>query len=80
VTYSLYGDNVLVVKDEAGLQMVERRFVRVGEARGERQAILEGLKPGERVVTVGQLKLDQGTRVKIDNTAALQPLPVRPRE
>jgi membrane fusion protein (multidrug efflux system) len=80
VTYSLYGDNVLVVKEEQGIETVERRFVRVGEARGERQAIVEGLKPGERIVTVGQIKLDQGTRVKVDNTAALQPLQNRPRQ
>ena len=80
VTYSLYGDNVLVVKEEQGAETVERRFVRVGEPRGERQAIVEGLKPGERVVTVGQIKLDQGTRVKVDNTAALQPLTTRPKQ
>jgi membrane fusion protein (multidrug efflux system) len=80
ITYSLYGDNVLVVKEDQGVETVERRFVRVGEPRGDRQAIVQGLKPGERVVTVGQIKLDQGTQVKVDNTAALQPLPTRPKE
>jgi membrane fusion protein, multidrug efflux system len=83
VTYSLYGDNVLVVTTAPGAGdalMVERRFVRLGEVRGERQAIIDGIKPGERIVTVGQLKLDQGTRVKIDNTASLQPLATRPKQ
>jgi membrane fusion protein (multidrug efflux system) len=74
---------VLVVTTAPGAGdalMVERRFVRLGEVRGERQAIIDGIKPGERIVTVGQLKLDQGTRVKIDNTASLQPLATRPKQ
>ena len=33
------------------------RFVRVGPARGERIAIVDGLRAGERVVTAGQIKL-----------------------
>jgi RND family efflux transporter MFP subunit len=80
VTYSLYGENVLVVKDADGAQTLERRFVRAGEVRGERVAIVEGVKSGETIVTSGQIKLDQGMRVRIDNTAALKPPAVRPRE
>jgi membrane fusion protein (multidrug efflux system) len=81
VTFSLYGENVLVVKDaEGGAQTLERRFVRAGDVRDERIEIVEGLKPGEVVVTSGQIKLDQGMRVRVDNTAALQPPAVRPRE
>ena len=103
VTYSLYGDNVLVVQPArdgaaarqnggpagqngvAGGQggpsfVIERRFVRIGEVRNERVAILEGVKPGERIVTTGQLKLDQGTPVRVDNTSALRAPAERPKE
>jgi membrane fusion protein (multidrug efflux system) len=81
VTYSLYGENVLVVKDaEGGAQTLERRFVHAGEVRGERVEIADGVKPGEVIVTSGQIKLDQGMKVRVDNTAALKPPAVRPRE
>ena len=50
----------------------ERRFVRVGPTEGDRVAILEGVKAGEQVVTSGQLKLQPGATIKIDNTGALK--------
>jgi membrane fusion protein (multidrug efflux system) len=52
---------------------VERRFVKAGEVRNARLSILDGLKEGEQVVTVGQLKLRPGTNVRIDNSVALNP-------
>ena len=39
-------------------------FVRPGDAREDRVAILEGLKPGERIVTEGQIKLQPNARVR----------------
>jgi membrane fusion protein (multidrug efflux system) len=51
---------------------VERRFVRVGPTEGDRVAILEGVKAGEQVVTSGQLKLQPGATIKIDNSGALK--------
>jgi membrane fusion protein (multidrug efflux system) len=60
--------------------VVERRFVRVGEARGNLVTIAEGLAPGEIVVTSGQLKLFPGAPVVIDNSIALDPPAVRPNE
>ena len=50
----------------------ERRFVRVGPSEGDRVAILEGIKPGEQVVTSGQLKLQPGATIKVDNAGALK--------
>jgi membrane fusion protein (multidrug efflux system) len=55
---------------EPALQ-VERRFVKPGEVRGSRIAITQGINEGERVVTVGQLKLRPGTSVRVDNSVAL---------
>ena len=84
IVYSLYGDNVFVVtaaphaREQGGTAdngasglIVERRLVRVGPARGERVAIEEGLRAGERVVTAGQIKLQAYSPVILDETAAL---------
>ncbi len=93
IVYSLYGDNVFVVKPAppengqaaaagqggaSGL-VVERRFVRVGPVRGERIAIEEGVKAGERVVTAGQIKLQANASVTIDESVALPPPAETPR-
>jgi membrane fusion protein (multidrug efflux system) len=58
----------------------ERRFVRVGDTEGDRVAILEGVKPGEMVVTSGQLKLQPGAAVKIDNSQTLKPPAELPKQ
>jgi RND family efflux transporter MFP subunit len=80
VTFSLYGDNVFVVvpdkkpdpnnKDEQ--LEIERRFVKAGAMRNGRVQIADGLKPGDRVVTAGHNKIDQGAKVRIDNSVALR--------
>ena len=80
VTFSLYGDNVFVVvparksdpkaKDEE--LAIERRFVKAGTIRGGRVAIESGLAPGDKVVTAGHNKIDQGSKVVIDNSVALK--------
>ncbi len=92
VTYSLYGDSVYVVKPApaapgaaqaapapADQMIVERRAVKLGDARGARVSILSGLEAGEQVVSEGQSKLMAGARVRVDNSlalpAAINPLP-----
>lgn len=78
VSYSLYGDAVFVVKDigektEDGeaLFEVEERFVRTGQTQDGWTEVLEGVEAGERVVTAGQLKINDGSRVTINNEVAL---------
>ena len=80
VTYSLYGDNVFVVNTvksrgqdgkDVEERVIERRFVKTGPVRDGRVAIESGLKPGDQVVTAGQNKIDQGSKVVIDNSIAL---------
>lgn len=56
------GQYVYVVKDDMTAEM---RPVKVGRAYGEESVIAEGLKPGERVVTDGQLRLAPGARVEL---------------
>ena len=81
VTYSLYGDNIFVVnatkvKDKDGKDVdalvVERRFVKAGPVRDGRTSIISGIKDGDKVVTAGQNKIDQGSKVVIDNSIALK--------
>ncbi len=79
VLYAPYGDSVFVVetkKDEQTgdtQQVLRQQFVRLGQARGDFVDIVDGLKPGETVVTSGVFKLRSGVPVVIDNTLAPQP-------
>jgi multidrug efflux system membrane fusion protein len=54
------GQFVFLVKSD---QTVEQRPVKVGQAVDQDIVILAGLKPGDAVVTQGQLRLEPGTRV-----------------
>lgn len=80
VTYSLYGDNVFVVvpatkadpKAKPEDLAIERRFVKAGTMRDGRVQIVSGLEPGDKVVTAGHNKIDQGSKVVIDNSIALR--------
>lgn len=81
VTFSLYGDSVFVVVPATKLDpkakpeelAVERRFVKAGAMRDTRIEIVSGVKAGEQVVTAGHNKIDQGSKVLIDNSIALKP-------
>jgi multidrug efflux system membrane fusion protein len=54
------GQYVFVVKAD---QTIELRGIKVTRVDGEDTIIAAGLKPGEQIVTVGQLRLAPGTRV-----------------
>jgi membrane fusion protein (multidrug efflux system) len=77
VTYSLHGDSVYIIKKEGKdrdgkpLLKAYRQYVTVGERRGNEVAIVKGLKAGDQVVTSGQLKLQNGIHVVIDNSVEL---------
>jgi multidrug efflux system membrane fusion protein len=82
VDYTLYGDSVFLIteKKEAdgktSLTAV-RTFVRTGNRVEGRAEILSGVKAGDRVVAVGQLKLQSGAAVAI-STDPLPPIPANP--
>ena len=76
ISYSLYGDNIYVIKttkDDQGaeLNVVERKIVKTGERRNGFIIIDEGIAAGEQIVTSGQLKLDNGAKVAISDTNPL---------
>jgi len=65
VDYTLYGDSVFLItekKEDDGKTSLTavRSFVRTGNRIHGRAEILSGLKAGDRVVAVGQLKLQSG--------------------
>ncbi len=81
VDYTLYGDSVFLVteKKEADGKtslVATRSFVQTGNRIEGRAEILKGLKPGDRVVAVGQLKLQSGSGVTISPDPA-PPIPAQ---
>ena len=46
---------------------VSQRFVKLGGSRGDQVAVLDGIKPGEEVVTSGVFKLRPGAAVNVNN-------------
>jgi multidrug efflux system membrane fusion protein len=82
VDYTLYGDSVFLLtekKAEDGTTSltVVRTFVRTGDRLNGRAVIVSGLKAGDRVVAVGQLKLQSGSAVAISTDPA-PPIPAKP--
>ncbi|MBR0775110.1 efflux RND transporter periplasmic adaptor subunit [Bradyrhizobium diazoefficiens] len=69
VDYTLYGDSVLLIteKTEDGKTSLNavRTFVQTGTRLDGRVEIVKGIKPGDKVVAVGQLKVQPGAAVSI---------------
>ncbi|MET4295564.1 multidrug efflux system membrane fusion protein [Bradyrhizobium sp. LB8.2] len=82
VDYTLYGDSVFVItekKEEDGKTSLSavRTFVQTGNRVEGRVEIVKGVKPGDKVVAVGQLKLQSGAAVSISTDPAPQ-IPAQP--
>src|ERR1700742_776047 len=82
VDYTLYGDSVFLItekKENDGKTSLSavRTFVRTGNRIDGRAEILKGLKPSDRVVAVGQLKLQSGAAVAISPDGP-PPIPANP--
>lgn len=82
VDYTLYGDSVFVIaekKEEDGKTSLSavRTFVQTGNRVEGRVEIVKGLKAGDKVVAVGQLKLQSGAPVSI-STDPVPPIPAQP--
>jgi multidrug efflux system membrane fusion protein len=61
------GQYVFVVEPE---RVVQLRDIKVARSEGDFAIIASGLKPGETVVTVGQLRLAPGTKITIADAKA----------
>jgi membrane fusion protein (multidrug efflux system) len=76
INYAPYGNSVFIIEDVKGpdgksYRGVRQQFVKLGAARGDQVAILDGVKPGEEVATSGVFKLRSGAAVTVNN--ATQP-------
>jgi membrane fusion protein (multidrug efflux system) len=86
VVHASYGDSVFVVedkKDDAGnvatgadgkeALVARQQFVRAGEERGDYVAILDGVKPGQQLVSAGAFKLRNGSPIVVHNEVNVAP-------
>ncbi len=83
ISYSLYGDSVFLIEpeviddivqkdeDDKDILVVKRLFVSTGDEQGNQIVIKKGLKAGQQVVSAGEVKLQNGTRVIINNDVPL---------
>lgn len=91
--HAAYGDSVFVVedkKDDTGrpalspagkpVQVARQQFVKVGGARGDFVAVLDGVTAGTTIVSAGGFKVHNGSPIVVDNdvkpSASLDPHPV----
>ena len=65
LVYVLHDDNEADGKDQ---RIVNQQFVTTGASRGDQISILKGITASDVVVTAGQLKLHNGSPVKVDNS------------
>lgn len=72
IAYTPYGDFVFIVENMQGpngqtYRGVRQQFVKLGSARGDQVAVLEGIKAGEEVATSGVFKLRNSAAVLVSN-------------
>jgi membrane fusion protein (multidrug efflux system) len=63
---------VFIVEDIKGpdgkpYRGVRQQFVKLGSSRGDQVAVIDGVTPGQEVVTSGVFKLRTGASVVVDN-------------
>lgn len=78
INFSLFGNSVFVVEKnkvstEKGQRIypVKQVFVKTGQQNSQSTVVLSGVKAGESVVSSGQLKLHNGSKIVIDNKVQL---------
>jgi multidrug efflux system membrane fusion protein len=79
VDYTLYGDSTYVIrqdgtdKDNKPILKAFRTPVKTGARWDGKVAILDGVKPGDRVVAAGQIKVQSGAQVIVTGNPPPQP-------
>jgi multidrug efflux system membrane fusion protein len=82
VDYTLYGDSVFLITEKKAddgktTLTAVRTFVQTGNRIDGRAEILKGLKAGDRVIAVGQIKVPSGSAVVISSDPP-PPIPAKP--
>jgi membrane fusion protein (multidrug efflux system) len=78
ILHAAYGDSLFILDPAEGEppadgpppKTARQAFVRIGPAQGDFVSVLEGLKPGEEVVSSGAFKLRNQVPVVVDNSVA----------
>ncbi len=86
VVHASFGDSVFVIEDKkadapgartspAGkpIKNARQQFVRLGQARGDFVAVLDGVTEGQELVTAGAFKLRNNSPIVVDNTVNTDP-------
>ena len=77
VTFSLYGESVFIMEDSAGKDgksgpVSKQVVVEVVDRKGAVARIASGLQAGDKLITSGQVRLSNGTLVKVVESDALE--------
>jgi membrane fusion protein (multidrug efflux system) len=84
ITYSLSGDSVFLIEkatdQDKTVLSAKRLPVTVIERKGDWAAVKGDLKPGDKVVTAGQLKLESGALVSINEGSPFQAPAPQPKQ
>ena len=67
------GDSVFVIQPSGTNLVVQQKFIRTGATRGDFIAVEDGLTAGDKVVTAGVFKLQNGMGVVENNELAPKP-------
>jgi membrane fusion protein, multidrug efflux system len=78
IVHASYGDSVFVGEQKQGpdgklRKVAQQHFVKLGGARGDFVAVLDGLQPEQEVVTAGAFKLRNGVPLKVNNEGGPKP-------
>jgi membrane fusion protein (multidrug efflux system) len=73
VTFNPYGQTVYVIEakpaqgEKPASLIARQNFITTGDTRGDQIQVLTGIKAGDEVVTAGQIKIQNGATVAINN-------------
>ena len=86
VVHASFGDSVFVVEDKKPdapgaktspsgkvIKNARQQFVRLGVARGDYVAVLDGVTDGQELVTAGAFKLRNNSPIVVDNSVHNDP-------
>src|SRR6185436_16072465 len=69
-----------VVEEAGGKMVAKQRAIKVGPIAGNNYPVLDGIKPGERIVVSGTQKLADGAPIQAAADPATGPAPAAPRQ
>jgi len=86
VVHASFGDSVFVIEDKKPdapgsrtspsgqvIKNARQQFVRLGQARGDFVAVLDGVTEGQELVTAGAFKLRNNSPIVVDNAVKTDP-------